>query len=194
MEGGGQLIGVAVFMLAWVAGVAAWFLAVAESIGIWRFSPRVFRSGFVVLSEERIIPHPGGRVPESHTIETANGKFRFLNPNECLFRGQSRWFAFRLHTPFPLKGSIVWSGDHAQITGRAPIFTTVFLGACLIGWTAISLTAIVSGGDGLIVGAPFLLFGIAVVGGMVALSLPLEKRRAAALVRELEAVISSPSV
>jgi hypothetical protein len=193
VEQGGQLLGTVIFMAAWVAGVASWFLAVAESIGMWRFSGWVFRSGLVVLAEERIVPNPSGRLPSHETIETANGKFRFVGPSECLFRSQFRMFTFQVHTPFPLKGSIRWSGDHAHIKGRIPIFTAVFIGAWLVGWTAGSLMAIASGSEGAGFGVPFLVIGFAAVGGTTAFSLPFEKRRSRSLVGELEALISTPA-
>lgn len=193
MEQGEQLLGSGLFTAAWVVGAASWFLAIAELIGMWRFSGWVFRSGLVVLAEDRIMPNPSGRLPSHETIETTHGKFRFVGPSECLFRSQFRRSGSRVHTPFPLKGSIRWSGDHADIKGRIPIFTVVFLGAWLVGWTAGAWMTISSGSDGAGMGIAVLLIGFAAVGGLTAFSLPYEKRRSRSLVRELEALISSPA-
>ena len=167
MEQGEELLGTAVFMAAWVVGVASLFLAVAESIGMRRFAGWVFRSGLVVLAEDRIIPNPAGRSLSHRTIETANGEFRFVDSGECFFRSHFRVSGARVQTSFPLKGSIRWSGDHAHIKGRLPIFTAVFMGAWLVGWTAGFVAMIGSGGVGTAVGVAFLLIGLAGMAGIL---------------------------
>jgi hypothetical protein len=180
------------FFAACVAVIASGFLAVIESIGVWRFNGLVFRTGLAVLNDQRILPNPNGRFPGGETVDTANGKFLFVTPAECFFRHKSRLFSLQIHTPFPLKGTISWSGDQVRIRGRAPLSSFLIFGTWLVGWVAGSLTMIVSGREGAEAGISLLVIGVAVVGGMVAVSLPIEKRRLRKLVRELESLVASP--
>jgi hypothetical protein len=125
---------VATFVVALVMAAAAMIPCAAEYYAAWQFRPWVFRRGLVVLSEEQVLPNPGGRFVPNDRVETANGTFLFDAPNECHFRSKllpSQW-----RTASPVRGTIMWTGDRAQITGRLPVFFVVFVSAWLVGWTA----------------------------------------------------------
>ena len=157
---------------------------------MWRFHRWAFSTGLVALDETRNVPNPAGRLRLGESFETANGKFLPTGANECLFRSRAHMFSFRINTPFPLKGSIEWSHDEARVRGRVPLFSTIFLVAWVVGWTAASLAGLLSGNTSANGAALSLLLGLAAGGGIVAVSLPLEKRRAKALVAELEAALN----
>jgi hypothetical protein len=181
-----------IFIAAWVAAMGSWFLAIFESIGMWKFHRWAFTTGIVALSDDRVLPNPRGRLPLNEVVETANGKFLLTGPNECFFRSKFHWFSFHVQTPFPLKGSIQWSSGNARICGRLPIFTVLFMAAWVVGWTAGSIMAVGSGNDRGPGGVPAVAFGLGVAGGMFAISLPIERRRAKALVAELEGILGVP--
>jgi hypothetical protein len=172
--------------------VSAWFLAVAESIGVWRFGSWAYRLGPCVIRESRPLPSPSGVVPLADVFETANGKFKLIAPDHCLFRGQLGLFRVRLNTPFPVKGSIRWRGVHAEVEGRIPLFTTLFFAAWFVGWGVGGVMAMLSP-SGPLAGLGFLLFGWAFAGGMVALSIPLELRRARRVLNELHTHLGAPA-
>lgn len=180
------------FLLAWVLGVASWFGAVIESIGMWRFWPSVFRFGLMAIEEpcrlERIAPMAG----QSACIETQSGVFWVLSETECLFRSKIAMFGFRIHTPFPLKGSISWVGAQATIRGRVPVGPSLFLGFWLMGWTASAAMTLSAKAGSAMIAMPPLVLGFAMVGGMVAFSIPLERNRLRQLVEELKARSPAP--
>ena len=126
-------LGSVLFMTAWGIGVASWFFAIAESIGMWRFWPWVFGTGLRVWKENSSLPFQALAIGSE--IETESGKIKVVSPNLCLFRWRMRWFSFDIHTPFPIKGSLKWDGNQTTIEGRIPLFTTLFFAAWLIGWT-----------------------------------------------------------
>ena len=193
LESEPSIIGVVVFGAAWVTGVAAWFLAVAEGIGVWRFGSWAYRLGPCVLRESRQLPLPSGIVPMTEPFETANGRFKLVGPDHCLFRGRLGFFRIRLNTPFPIKGSIRWRGAQAEVEGRIPLFTSLFFAAWLVGWGAGGVMAMASQGGGLLAGLGFLLLGWAFAGGMAALSIPLELRRARRILQELHVRLGAPA-
>ena len=186
--------GAIVFVVAWAIGVCAWFLMLFEAVGVWRFHRWAYRTGVVGLDETRTFPTIVDRLRVNEVFETTNGKFLPTGPTECLFRSHFHMFAFRLSTPFPFKGSIEWSRDQARIRGRLPVFPMVFVGAWVVGWTAGLIGAMVSGADSSADAAMFIVFGLALAGAVVGISLPVEKRRAEALVAEFEAALSAISV
>jgi hypothetical protein len=125
-------------------------------------------------------------------FETANGQFKLIGPDHCLFRGRLGFFRVRLDTPFPVKGSIRWRGNQAEVEGRIPLFTSLFVAAWLVGWSAGGVMAMASQRS-FLVGLGVLLFGWAVAGGMVALSIPLEVRRARRILDELRGRLGRPA-
>ena len=170
-------------MTAWCIGIASWFLAIVESIGMWRFWPWVFGTGVRVWTENSSLPLQTMGIGSE--IETESGKFKVVSPDLCLFRWRMRWFSFNIHTPFPIKGSLRWDGYRTIIEGRIPLFPILFFAAWLIGWT--------SGGVmvGLQSGISFdnvcsTLLGLAFVAGMFGFSIPLEMRRAREVLSEYE--------
>jgi hypothetical protein len=156
-------------MTAWAIGVAAWFYAVAEMIGMWRLWPWAYRSGFKVLEEQ--LPISPARVFPTEVVELNEAKVRSAASNILLFRATfSRFF----QTPFPIKCTVVRNGSSGQVIGRIPLGTTAFLGAWLVGWTVGALTIPMKGDQS---AASFLLTGWGVVVLMAAISLPIEFRR-----------------
>jgi hypothetical protein len=193
VESAGTVVAIAVFLIAWVVGVASWFLGLAESLGMWRFKPLAFRLGLVGLREDRVLPNPYGRLPVGEPFETQNGKFILTPQDGCLFRSRFQRFGFRLHTPFPMKGSVRWVGDHAHIECRIPMFPMVFMAAWIVGWTTGLIMLIVSEGEGAgaAIGLAFFAIGVGAVVAMTALSIRFERGRAVKLVAELEARLNS---
>ena len=175
-----------VFVAAWVVGVVAWFGALAEVFGVWKFWPRVYGRGYVVVEDSRILSREPGGVPETGRLETAHGVFDFPSENECLFRSKLSFGGLRLHTPFSLKGSITWVGEQATIRGRAPVGPAVFMVAWLVGWIAGSALAISAPEGPVAFGLLFLVMGVGVVAAMVGISIPIERDRLARLVEEFE--------
>lgn len=176
-------LGFALFGAALLVGVASWFLAIWESIAMWRFSPWIFRAGIRVLDESWSLPVPA--MGMGSILETKNGKFKIVSHELYLFRLRARWTGILVAMPFPIKGTIRWSGNLARVEGRIPVFTTAFLLAWVVGWTAGSVLAIVQPG-GFLVGLKFLLLGWLTAGGICLISIPFEIRRARKLLDELE--------
>jgi hypothetical protein len=101
-----------------------------------------------------------------------------------------RWFSFKIHTPFPIKGSLRWAGDQATVVGRIPLFTTLFLAAWLVGWTAAAVMMPLAAG-GVLAGLGFLLLGWAFAVGICLFSVPFEIHRARQMLDEYEDCIAS---
>src|SRR5579862_1219750 len=118
------------FLVAWCIGVACFFLAIVEAVGMLCFWGWTFGMG-VRIWQDRSSLHP----PAAETgaiIETENGKFKVLAPTVCIFRIKMPTFGFHVHTPFPIKGTLRWDGNGSTIEGRIPIFTTLFLCTWLV--------------------------------------------------------------
>lgn len=181
-----EALGFVLFTAAWCAGVASWFLAIGESIGIWRFSPWVFRTGIRVFQETLSVSVP--TVGIGSEFETKHGKFKLVAPGLCLFRFRMRWFSLDFYTPFPIKGILWWDGTVARVEGRIPVFTTVFFAAWLVGWTVGGAMATFQE-DGLLGGIGFLLFGWVFAVGICVFSIPFEIRRVRKVLSELHATL-----
>src|SRR5262249_31971162 len=172
------------------AAVASWLLGIGESIGMWRFWPRVFETGFRVLQEARSLPLPTLAVGSE--FETKSGKFKIIAPQLCFFRRGMSWLNVDFHTPFPVKGSLRWNGSWAVIEGRIPVSTTLFLAAWLVGWT-IGMAIVASKPGNLVGGLAYLFLGWTFTAGICLLSIPFEIRRATRILREFEAQVSGPT-
>jgi len=183
-------IGFTLFIAAWGAGVALWLLAIGESVGMWRFWPRVFEIGVRVLQEARSLPLPTLAVGSE--FETKSGKFKIIAPQLCFFRMRMSCMNADLHTPFPIKGSLRWNGSRVAIEGRIPVFTTLFLAAWLVAWT-IGMAIVASKPGNLVGGVAYLFLGWAFTAGICLLSIPFEIRRAMRILREFEAQVSGPT-
>ena len=182
-----SLIGLIIFVTAWGIGVLSWFIAIFELIAVSRFVYFPFGFGKLVYVESQAIPLPAESIYMQEVIKTENGKFKFVYEKECLFFQKLKWWSFRLYTPFPLKGKIRWRNGIAEIEGRIPLGTSVFLGAWVIGWTAGALMVLGSNSAAFFFGAlGVFIVGWVFAGGMYFLSIPYEIRRAKSIVTELK--------
>lgn len=158
------------FLAAWLVCLGSWFYALAEAIGIWRFWAWAYRKGFRLFEE--VVPFPMQR-PASPVMNLREVKAKMISPDEILFRAPAPMFGFGIKTPFPIKATLRWSASKAVIVGRLPIGTAIFLGAWLLGWSIGGLFP--SKGD--VDRLSFVLTGWLVAGVIIAISLPLERRR-----------------
>ena len=167
-----MIVAIVIFLAAWLAGVASWFLAWGEGLRVERFDPRTFDRGLRVLRETRALPPPSAVV--GTTFEAAHGRFSVTQTDRVLFRAKTYVWLWR--TPLTFKCGIRWNGPVATVEGRLPVFPTAFCAAFLIGWTAFA-AGVANDLTALAVGWLF-------VAGMVVLSLPLERYRVHRLVDE----------
>ena len=158
---------------------------------MWRFWPAVFRYGVRVWQEARALPLPTRAVGSA--FETRHGKFKFVDPQLCLFRWRMGWFSFDVHTPFQIKGSVRWNGSQATVEGRIPVFTTLFMAAWLVGCTVGGATMTLQP-EGLVGGLGFLLLGWSFGALMCFIAVPFEVRRAKRILSEYEAHVTAPSL
>ncbi len=106
----------------------------SELFLIVAWSRPAFQTGRVMV--DRAEPwSPARAVPVGVVVSTDNGKFKFVTPRLCLFRGKFRFFAVRLHTPFPLKGAMELGEAGVRVCGRLPVAPFAFLLAWLAMWT-----------------------------------------------------------
>ena len=180
-----ESVSVVLFVAAVVAGIASWFLGIAEFIGMWRFWPWVFRTGIRVLRETHSINVPIMRIDS--VFETESGWCKFVAPRLCLFRCRMHWFGLDWHTPFPIKGSVRWDGTRANVEGPIPLFSTVFFGAWVIAWTVGGNWAVL---HEFVAGMSFLVLGWLFAGGICLFSISFEIRRAQRILGELEEALS----
>lgn len=181
-----NLIGLAIFLAAWATGMVSFLLGLAELVAIWRLDEWAYRRGPCVFRDRRPFPRPVAAIQQ--TLKTSNGKFRLVTPDLCLFRAKVP-MAVHVTTPFPVKGSVRWHGDLAEVEGRVPLFTTIFFLAWLVGAAGFGLTVVVSQ-KGLVRGLLVVLIGWGFVFGMIAASIPLEVRRARRVLNELESYLT----
>lgn len=178
-------------MGAWVLGVASWFFGVYEFVTLHLFIPSSFKFGKLAFTASEHIPFDQFSIEQGTVIKTRNGKFKFVGRQECLFFEKFQLFAFRLHTPFPIKGKICWIDRSAKIEGRLPLGPTLFFVAWLVGWTAGAVGLYAQDASTyldpavLLFSGIFLLLGWGFAGGMYMLCVPYEVRRATSIVEEL---------
>jgi hypothetical protein len=184
VEGEPISAGTFVVFAAGAGAVAALLLAVGEAIGVQFFNEWVFRLGPVVLRETRVLPPPSSRTLLGEVFRTAGGRFKLVAPNICLFRRKSPFFGY-IRTPFPIKGSVRWRGDLAEVEGRIPLFPTLFFVAWLAGWT-VGMVLVALSVRRLLGPLGFGLLGWAFAGGVGVFSVSIERARARSVVTELE--------
>src|SRR5437879_70329 len=163
----------AFFGAAWAIGVASWFFAIVETIGMWRFWPWVYRSGLKIVDES--IPNRPVLSQLGAAIDLPSVKGQIESDQEVFFRVPFQLFSFKLHTPFPIKGSVIFSGNSARLVGRVPIGTVAFIATWLVAWTIGGFMAVNT--NTTIDTTSFVLGGWAFVAAMVAISLPIELHR-----------------
>lgn len=152
---------------------------------MYRLKPSVFKHGKLLLKESLSIPIEGRPVDTTRVYKTRNGKFKFLNRRECLFCPKFVVFALYVHTPFPVKGRVLWKNGLATVEGRIPLGSTVFFGAWLAGWTAGGL--MLPGSES---GSIPVALGVVVLGWLFAgvgyfFSVSIERRRAHRIVDDI---------
>ena len=154
------------------ATFGAWFLGVAEFLGILIFAPWAFRIGPIAIRREERLSQPNV-LGEISTFETADVKCRVLEGHSCIFRGRfgvSRW-----HTPFEIRGEMSWKDGTLRTVGRYSMGVTLFFLAGLILWTFGSMLMIRQAQG--TVGALMLFLGPVFVGGISYLFCRFEKGR-----------------
>jgi len=85
----------------WIVCVLSWFYGIYEGIMIYLLNSSSFKNGKVVLKSSEPIPLNQSAIQVDRVYKTRNGKFKFVNRQECLFR--SKFKLFVLHTPFFIK-------------------------------------------------------------------------------------------
>jgi hypothetical protein len=168
-------------------GILFFYFAIFEFVAVRRFTYSFFGFGKLVYVESDDIPLPVEIIYLQQVIKTENGKFRLVNEKECLFFEKLKLWPFRFPTPFPLKGKIRWRNGIAEIEGRIPLGTSVFLGSWFIIWTAGAFMVLASDPAAFFSGViGIFIFGWLVAGGLYFLSIPYEIRRAKSIVAELK--------
>ena len=147
----------AIFTLAWLISVLAWFGTIVEMVLYFRFVASVYALGIRVLDQDVDLPTPA--VPIGATLLTRGGKARLVSAQECLFRRRHSLFRFELQSPIAIKGIIRWDAGRAHVVGRLSLGPTVFVGACMVGWTV--------GGLGLAPQGPIWVLGFVGLGWVV---------------------------
>lgn len=185
--------GAAIFVAASSVGVASWFASVIEFILTYALRPSVFRIGRIVLCESLPFTPRRSRFEIDRVYQTSQGKFRFINDHELIFSSTFQIFPFKLHTPFPIKGRLSWATVPTRLEGRIPLATTLFILACLVGWTTGSMMVALDPAHppSLFEGLAFTAIGWAFAAGMYFVSLPIERRRARAIAQEIQAQLAS---
>ncbi len=95
-----------------------WFLGIFELITTAFMNNFIFFIGKKVLDFEERASFARGNFDLDKIFETDNGKFKFVDNMNCVFRHNLQWFSFRVHTPFPLKGCIRLKDGVAKIEGK----------------------------------------------------------------------------
>lgn len=175
-----------IFIAAWSIGIISWFLSIAELIATNRFSKWPYSKGSRILKNKSNISIPKKTLEKE--LDFKNSKAKIISENKILFRQKIKLFGFRVYTPFPIKGVIFNSNGQTYIEGRIPLFVQVFFVAWLVGWTVGGVANLTkSNGDN---GYMFLLGGWLAAAGIVAISIPIEIRRAKKTISEIELYIS----
>ncbi len=166
------------------AAVGAGLLTYGEMVAAWRFVPRVFGWGLVILRESRGLM----RLSLAERVETESGTFKQVAPDVVLFRAHMGPFPPRPRTLCSLRGRIRWQRDLCQIECRTALFPLVCVGSLLLAQTAFVGLALSTRQ------ARFIALGLlsfAFVAALLASSVWIERRRARRLLAELERTLSA---
>jgi len=183
-------LSIAIFIGAWLVAVISWFYSIYEFVSMHRF-PSTFILGRLVLKESAPFPIERAPIDTARVYKTRIGKFKFLNPRECLFCLKFQIFALRIQTPFPIKGRIRLDNGVATIEGRIPLGTTIFLGAWLVGWTVGGLMFAVLAPGIAVESLSFTAVGWLIWGATSFWSFRIELGRARRIVDEIRILVSS---
>lgn len=119
--------------MAAAVALVSWFATVAEFVALARFSWSLFGIGPVVVRGRFTLP-PITTVMEGKTTRSiGHSKLRLHDDNTVLSRPK----LFPFSTPFPIKSTLTYTADGAQLEGRVPFFSTVFLAAWTTAWVVI---------------------------------------------------------
>jgi len=135
----GQLVVIALFLLAWLECLGSWLFGLFEFWSTRRVSGRFFGIGPVVWRGVRSLPPP--YMPVGATLKASSLNMRLLAPDRCIFAPVSGMeLGGRGMTA--LKGDAKWQGVTAEITVRAPVGTFAFmlswLSLCVI-WAVMAI-------------------------------------------------------
>jgi len=173
------------YSYAWYLAGVVWCLAIAEFIGMHLFLKPVYMSGLKIYSQISDLPHPQNENIELEIVTMDEGKFKFISSDECLFTSKWHFCEFRLRTPFPIKGRVIWTEKGSEINGRIPIGTTLFFLFWLVGWTA---------GPFYGMETTYLITGWLLIAVIIAISIPAEKKRMEEMIEELKLILMTKKV
>lgn len=166
-------------------GFYSFFLFVAEFIGTQIFIKLFYRIGIKVFHHFYEVQFLKINIEPSRIFKMDEGKFKLINNGQFLFTSRLHISKiFRISTPFPFKGTAILNENKIDIYGRFPIGSTLFFLFWTIGWTASSFENNIA----------FCLMGWLFVGLMVAISLPIEKKRMLKMISELKTILQDNSV
>jgi len=154
---------------------------ISERLAMARLQPPVFGAGYLVLASSETLPADRRDVPCGEVVRTAHGRFTFVSDDLTIFTRRFGWTGL-VHTPFPLKGTIRWTGPVGFIEGRLPIGPVVFWAAWLGAWTV--LWAFLTSSEGTR-GWAGLVLGWAFAALIIVVSIWIEKRTLRTVIREI---------
>lgn len=106
-----------VFFILWCTLVA---LSIVDSLGDWLFWPFVHGFGLRVIAQEVPMLQPS-LTPIGTVFETANGKFKVVDPDVTLARQRYGWMRSRTQ----VRARIIWRGDVALFESRISWITVI---------------------------------------------------------------------
>jgi hypothetical protein len=123
------------FLIAWVVGVGAWFLGVAEIGAIYLLRDLLFERGPIALRRQIELSPPASPSLGQRT-KLNRSHLRFTSPDRAIFASRYTWSTVGWSkSAGPVKGVISWFGSRAEVIVRHPLGLVVFMLAWLTGWT-----------------------------------------------------------
>lgn len=119
-------------------GFVSWSYSILEWLLVTLFWSPIYKTGPRVLREEHQVPILISPIQVGHTDETRNGIYKMVSTDTILFRNKNMLFSFRLHTPFPVRGTIKLSPQTITIEGRIPLGPIAFI-LCFLCFIVIDL-------------------------------------------------------
>ena len=133
------------FVIAWVAGVSAWFLGAAEVAALYLLRDFLFGLGPVALRRQVELAPPILSSLGERT-KLARSQVRLLAPTRAIFSSRYAWP--RRKSAGPVKGTVSWFGSRAEVVVRHPLGPIVFILAWLAAWSigtvAVGVAALLS--------------------------------------------------
>lgn len=163
-----------VLFIAWFVLVA---LSVVDSLGDLLFWPLTYGLGLRVLSQDEPTLQPSS-TPVGTVFETANGKFKTIDPGVTLAR--QRYGLIRSRTQ--VRGRIVYTGAMVRFEARVSWITVV---APLVMLIFVAVTDIASQ-------AEFLAVVIVFIFGVTGVNVYMSRRHALAILEEYRAWVAQP--